>query len=81
MQINIQDSKISLSELVKRALAGEDVIIDGTEGKPVAKLIPYEEPPTKKFRRGGQWKGRVKIADDFDELPKEIAQAFGMEDK
>ena len=30
-------------------------------------------------RRGGWWKGRVEIAPDFDVLPAEIAEAFGMD--
>ena len=80
MQINIHEFEPRLSQLVERVIAGEKIILDKA-GKPVAKLIPYEEPPIKKPRRGGQWKGRVKIADDFDELPPEIAEAFGMEDK
>ena len=29
--------------------------------------------------QGGQWKGRVRIADDFDDLPDDIATAFGIE--
>jgi hypothetical protein len=27
----------------------------------------------------GQWKGRVRIADDFDTLPDDIAIAFGID--
>lgn len=30
-------------------------------------------------REGGQWKGRVRIADDFDALPADVADAFGIE--
>lgn len=30
----------------------------------------------KKPRRGGQWKGKVKIAEDFDELPESFTEAF-----
>jgi hypothetical protein len=30
-------------------------------------------------REGGQWKGRVRIADDFDTLPDDIAAAFGID--
>ena len=80
MQINIHEFDPRLSRLVERAIAGEEIIFD-KEGKPVAQLIPYDELPTRKPRRGGQWKGKVWIADDFDELPEEIAEAFGMEDK
>lgn len=28
-------------------------------------------------RQGGIWKGKVAIAPDFDELPDDIAEAFG----
>ena len=28
-------------------------------------------------RQGGQWKGQVSISSDFDELPEDIAEAFG----
>ena len=31
-------------------------------------------------RQGGQWKGRVVIAPDFDLLPDDIQEAFGMRD-
>ena len=27
-------------------------------------------------RRGGQWKGKVKIADDFNEMPEDFMQNF-----
>ena len=80
MQINIHESDPPVSQLVKHVAAGEEVIIGSDDGKPVAKLVSYSEPMTKKpglvF---GVWKGKVKIADDFDELPPEIAEAFGME--
>ena len=29
-------------------------------------------------RTGGQWKDQVTIADDFDELPKDFREAFGI---
>lgn len=31
-------------------------------------------------RQGGQWKGRVVVAPDFDLLPDDIQEAFGMQD-
>lgn len=43
-------------------------------GKPVAKLVPYREPQGP--RAPGAWRGRVRIAPDFDELPPEVAAAF-----
>lgn len=34
--------------------------------------------PGKPGRKGGQLKGQIEIADDFDDLPDDIADAFGM---
>lgn len=34
--------------------------------------------PAAKPRIGGIWKGKVRLADDFDELPPDIADAFGI---
>lgn len=28
-------------------------------------------------RQGGQWKGQIVIASDFDELPDDLAESFG----
>ncbi len=73
---NIHEAKSQLSKLVERALAGEEVII-ARAGKPVVRLVPIRESDAP--RKGGQWKGKVRIADDFDELPEDIALAFGMD--
>lgn len=74
MQItNISEAKTHFSKLINRVVAGEEVII-GKAGKPVAKIIPYDQ--SEEPRRGGQWCGKVKIADDFDELPEEFLAAF-----
>ena len=72
---NISEAKAQLSALIERALAGEEVII-GKAGKPVVKLIRYQR--SEKQRRPGALKGKIKIADDFDELPEDIAEAFGI---
>ncbi len=46
----------------------------GKAGKPLARLVPYRE--VLEPRVPGGWEGRVRIADDFDELPDEVAAAF-----
>lgn len=70
---NIHEAKSQLSRLIEMAIAGEEVIISKA-GKPVVKLIPYhaESGP----RKLGVWRGRVKIAENFDQLPPEIASVF-----
>lgn len=76
MQItNISEAKAQLSALIEKVLAGEDVII-GKAGKPVARLVRFTEPMAQ--RRPGALKGKIRIADDFDRLPPDIAEALGM---
>jgi prevent-host-death family protein len=74
---NIHEAKSQLSKLSEQALAGEEVII-ARAGKPMVRLMPIRHSDAP--RKGGQWKGKVRIAEDFDELPEDIARAFGMED-
>jgi prevent-host-death family protein len=72
-QVNIHEAKTHLSRLVERAAAGEEIVI-AKAGKPMARLVAVERPL--RPREPGGWEGRVWIADDFDELPDEIAAAF-----
>jgi prevent-host-death family protein len=72
---NISEAKAQLSALIEKVLAGKEVII-GKAGKPVAKLVRYQR--SEEQRRSGALKGQIKIADDFDELPEDIAETFGM---
>ncbi len=44
----------------------------------MAKLVRYER--SDKPRHPGALRGKIKISDDFDELPEDIAEAFGMVD-
>ena len=79
MQItNISEAKAQLSALIEKVMAGEEVII-GKAGKPVARLIKYDN--NRQPRQPGALKGKIKIANDFDALPDDIAEAFGMVDK
>ena len=66
---NIHEAKTHLSRLVAAAEAGEDVIISRA-GKPVARLVKYESSrPVHDFRVPDQSAGKIRIADDFDDLP------------
>ncbi len=70
---NIHEAKTHLSRLIERVRRGEEIAI-GKAGKPVAKLVPYQVD-TRPRKLGGSWKGKIWIAEDFDELPKELAAA------
>lgn len=75
MTINtITEAKTQLSALVDRAAAGEEIII-AKAGKPLAVLVAYQ--PRRVRRVPGRLRGKIEIADDFDTLPDDIAEAFG----
>jgi prevent-host-death family protein len=75
-QINVHEAKTELSKLLEQVEGGERIII-ARAGKPVAVLSRYEP---KGNRRGGQFAGQAKLADDFDTLPSDLQRAFDGED-
>ena len=74
-QVNIHEAKTHLSRLLVDVEGGEEILL-ARAGRPVARLVPLE--PVRANRQLGQYRGeRFVIADDFDELPVDIAEAFG----
>ena len=76
---NMHEAKTQFSKLIARVQEGEEIIV-GKAGKSVAKIVPFEHQVP---RIPGALKGKIKIADDFDfeTLPIEIADAFGISAK
>jgi prevent-host-death family protein len=74
---NISEAKAQLSALIEAVLKGDEVIL-AKAGKPVAKIVPYAG--VARPREPGALAGKIWIADDFDTLPDDIADAFGMRD-
>ena len=68
--VNVFEAKTQLSKLIATAEKGEDVII-ARAGNPVVRLTRLE--PAKKRIRFGLLKGKIHVADDFDEyLPEDF---------
>lgn len=63
-QVNIHVAKAHLSELIQKALLGEEVII-ARDHKPAVKLVPVQ--PQKHARKLGLARGLITIAPDFNE--------------
>jgi prevent-host-death family protein len=74
-QIGMHEAKTTLSKLVERAEAGEEIVI-ARNGTPAVRLVPVERGNRLAEVRG-LWAGQVELASDFDELPPDIAEAFG----
>ena len=76
MQVNILEAKTNLSNLVRLIETGkEDRIIIARYGKPVVKMVVYNDTPVSK--RIGVAKGRLKSPVDLDRHNDEIAELFG----
>ena len=72
---NISEAKAELSALIEKVRKGEEVIL-AKAGKPVAKIVPYRGPAAP--RKPGSMRGEIRMAPDFDILPADMADAFGM---
>lgn len=73
--VTIHKAKTELSKLLKRVEAGEEIIIVRGD-KQVARLLPLE-PPVKKPRVAGSWKGKFTVPESsLDPLPEEELAAW-----
>lgn len=68
-QVNIHEAKTHLSRLADEAGAGETIIL-AKAGKPVARIMPLEDPEPKKKepRKLGFLNGKFNVPDDFDTM-------------
>ena len=68
LSVNVYEAKAKLSQLLRDALAGEEVVI-AKAGKPLVRLVPVEAPP--RAPQLGLDRGRLWIAEDFDTMSSE----------
>lgn len=77
LHYTMTEGKAHFSELVAAAAAGEEIIITKM-GKEMARLVPPKKK--KSLKRTGFIKGKFFMTKDFDDLPDDMARAFGMID-
>ncbi len=69
-QFNIAEAKAHLSELTRKAVDGEEVII-ARDNKPLVKLVPVTV--SREGRKPGSGKGQLRrMAPDFDATPEDF---------
>ncbi len=82
-QVNIAEAKAKLSELIARALAGEEIVL-ARAGKPLVRLVPVNPPA---LRKPGAWRGwkaspEVLLApmdpEDLDAAEGKFSDEFGI---
>ena len=77
MQVNILEAKTNLSNIVRLVETGkEEMVVIARYGKPVAKLMAYQDKPVSK--RIGIAKGKLKSPEDLDQYNDEILELFGV---
>jgi prevent-host-death family protein len=70
-QVNIAQAKARFSELVRKAISGEEVVI-ARDNKPLLKLVPLTADS--KPRKPGGARGKIWMAPDFDETPADFKE-------
>lgn len=75
---SIGEAKTNLSKLVALAEKGEPVELRRGR-QPVVKLVPISRPGPAR-RKPGALAGRIKMADDFDAWPEDVARSLGVVD-
>ena len=78
MNISIAQAKAKFSQVIREAELGESVTIT-RYGKPIVILQAVKN--SSNVPKIGSMKGKIEIADDFDELPPEFTLAIQSERK
>ena len=73
--ITLSDAKARFSEVVEKAVNGEEFIITRM-GRPAVRVSRYEV--ARHVPELGDLAGRIRIADDFDEWPSDLRESLGM---
>jgi len=68
-QFNVAEAKAKFSELVQKAVSGEEVVI-ARDNHPLLRLVPVDAPGP--VRKPDSAKGRVFMAPDFDQTPEDF---------
>jgi prevent-host-death family protein len=74
-RVSVSEAMTKFPQLLKRAEAGEDVLIV-RDGEAVARLVAITDHNSLAAVHGAL-RGQVHLADDFDELPDDVGEAFG----
>jgi hypothetical protein len=85
--MHVDDEHPPISISAERERSGEELLAipapqgpepDWEEQKRETLDAPSARPDSGFVSLAGCWQGRVKIGDDFDELPDELAESLGM---
>lgn len=73
MKVSVYEAKSKLSQMINKALEGEEVVIT-RNGEDTVKLVRVNGK--KKSGWIGMWEGQIKISEDFDTLDDDTMAYF-----
>lgn len=68
--VNIHEAKAKLSDLVRRVLHGEEIVI-ARRNVPLVRMVSARQPG--EGRALGWARGRIELAPDFDATPEDLS--------
>jgi prevent-host-death family protein len=74
--MNVTDLRANLAAVLDQVADDAEEVVITRDGHPLVRLVPV----ARRFdfeAIHGVWRGQVRIADDFDELPDDLAVALG----
>ena len=74
--ITLSDAKAHFSEIVERAVNGEDFVVT-RRGRAAVRISRFEHQA--RPRKIGDLAGQIHIAEDFEEWPSDVQVALGTE--
>ena len=73
--LTLSDAKARFSEIVEKATNGE-VFVVTRMGRPVVRIVRFVEHGQP--RKLGDFAGRIRMSEDFDDWPLDLQEALGM---
>ena len=73
--LTLSDAKARFSEIVEKATNGEEFIVTRM-GKPVVRITRFMAQG--RPHRLGDYAGRIRMCEDFDDWPADLQEALGM---
>ena len=75
--ITLSDAKARFSEIVERAMNGEEFVVTRM-GSPAVRIERFEN--SARPRKLGDLAGQIRISDDFDEWPPDLRSTLEIDD-
>jgi prevent-host-death family protein len=78
-KVNFREFRTNLSAYLRQAQDGAEIVVT-SHGEEIARVVPPAPVARQRAKLIGMFKGRLQMADDFDETPPELIDAMEGDD-